>query len=130
METLPNHSLVPTRLPPLGERALASHLAGHRIKVLPAAPPRRAAQFEAVRHPVEPGRSQEAPSHQRRHLMSSIEFHRKPGLLEVDPNFRQLYRIGGLAAALLAAITVLHSSVFFAVGLPTPIIGGFELFPR
>ena len=36
--TAPNHSLVPTRLPPQGERALASHLRGHRIEVVPATP--------------------------------------------------------------------------------------------
>ncbi len=62
--------------------------------------------------------------------MSSIESHPKAGLVEVDPNFRQLYRIGGVAAALLVAITVLHSSVFFVVGLPTTIIEWFELFQR
>jgi len=38
METLPNHSLVPTRLPPQGECALASHVRGHRIEVVPATP--------------------------------------------------------------------------------------------
>src|SRR3990172_11907914 len=57
METLPNHSLVPTRLPPLGERALASHPKGHRIEVVPATPrghpglPVQGRQFEAVRQP-------------------------------------------------------------------------------
>src|SRR3972149_4533005 len=35
---LPNHSLVPTRLPPQGGRALASRLRGHRIEVVPAPP--------------------------------------------------------------------------------------------
>jgi hypothetical protein len=35
---LPNHSLVPTRLPPQGERALASHLSGHRMEAVPATP--------------------------------------------------------------------------------------------
>ncbi len=34
----PNHSLVPTRLPPQGARALASYLRGHRIVVVPATP--------------------------------------------------------------------------------------------
>ena len=34
----PNHSLVPTRLPPQGERALASQLSGHRIAVVPVTP--------------------------------------------------------------------------------------------
>ncbi len=35
---MPNHSLVPTRLPPQGERALASHLRGHRIEAVPVTP--------------------------------------------------------------------------------------------
>jgi len=45
---------VPTRLPPLGERALASRLRGHRIEAVPAAPrghpglPVQGRQFEAV----------------------------------------------------------------------------------
>jgi hypothetical protein len=47
---------------------------------------------------------------------------------EVDPSFRSLYRIGGFAAALLVAATVLHSSVFFVVGLPTTVAEWFELF--
>ncbi|OGO49948.1 MAG: hypothetical protein A2Z30_04945 [Chloroflexi bacterium RBG_16_64_43] len=62
--------------------------------------------------------------------MSSIESHPKAGQVEVDPNFRQLYRIGGVASALLVALTVLHSTVFFVVGLPTTIIEWFELFQR
>ena len=50
----PNHSLVPTRLPPQGERALASHLRGHRKEVVLATPrghpglPVQGRQFEAV----------------------------------------------------------------------------------
>ena len=34
----PNNSLVPTRLPPQGERALASHRSGHRVEAVPATP--------------------------------------------------------------------------------------------
>ncbi len=34
----PNHSLVPTRFPPQGERTPASHLRGPRIEVVPVTP--------------------------------------------------------------------------------------------
>jgi hypothetical protein len=37
-------------------------------------------------------------------------------------------RIGGLAAALLVVLTVLHSSVYFVVGLPDDVVGWFGLF--
>jgi hypothetical protein len=47
---------------------------------------------------------------------------------EVDGDWRWLYRIGGLAAALLVVLTVLHSSVYFVVGLPDDVVGWFELF--
>ncbi len=46
----------------------------------------------------------------------------------VDPRFTQLYRFGGVAAALLVALTLLHSSVFFVVGLPTRVIEWYELY--
>jgi hypothetical protein len=48
----------------------------------------------------------------------------------VDPRFRQLYRFGGIAAALLVVLTLLHSSVFFVVGLPTSVIEWYELYQR
>jgi len=38
IDMLPNYSPVPTRLPPQGEHALASHLIGHRIEIAPATP--------------------------------------------------------------------------------------------
>lgn len=47
---------------------------------------------------------------------------------EVDADWRWLYRIGGLAAALLVVVTLLHSSVYFVVGLPDDVVGWFELF--
>ena len=62
--------------------------------------------------------------------MSSTVARPKPELAEVDPNFKPLYRIGGVAAALLAVITLLHSSVFFLVGLPTNVLDWFGLFER
>ena len=62
--------------------------------------------------------------------MSSIESHSKPALAEVDPNFKQLYRIGGITSSLLVVVTVLHSSVFFLVGLPTTVPDWFALFER
>lgn len=47
---------------------------------------------------------------------------------KVDPIYRSLYRIGGVAAALEVVVTVLHSGVFFVVGLPGDILEWFELF--
>lgn len=62
--------------------------------------------------------------------MSSTGSRPKTGLAEADPNFRPLYRIGGVAAALLVVVTVLHASVFFVVGLPTTVLDWFGLFER
>jgi hypothetical protein len=47
---------------------------------------------------------------------------------EAEADWRWLYRIGGLAAAILVVATVLHSSVFFVVGLPDDVVGWFGLF--
>jgi hypothetical protein len=47
---------------------------------------------------------------------------------EAEADWRWLYRIGGLAAALLVVLTVLHSSVYFVVGLPDDVVGWFGLF--
>ena len=51
-------SIVPTRLPPQGERALACNLIGYRIEAVPATPRGhpgllvQGRQFEAVRRPA------------------------------------------------------------------------------
>src|SRR5687768_8596133 len=50
------------------------------------------------------------------------------GAGEADVNWTGLYRIGGIAAALLAVMTVLHTGVYFVVGLPTDVVAWFELF--
>lgn len=47
---------------------------------------------------------------------------------EMDADWRWLYRIGGLAAALLVVATILHSAVYFVVGLPNNVVGWFGLF--
>jgi hypothetical protein len=47
---------------------------------------------------------------------------------EVESDWRWLYRIGGLAAAFLVVVTVLHSSAYFVVGLPDDVVGWFGLF--
>jgi hypothetical protein len=47
---------------------------------------------------------------------------------EADAHWRWLYRIGGLAAALLVVATIIHSSVYFVVGLPDDVVGWFGLF--
>jgi hypothetical protein len=47
---------------------------------------------------------------------------------EVDTDWRWLYRLGGLAAVLLVVATIIHSSVYFVVGLPDDVIGWFGLF--
>lgn len=60
--------------------------------------------------------------------MSSIQSRPKAEQAEADPTFRPLYRIGGAAAALMVATTVLHSGVFFVVGLPSDIVEWFALF--
>jgi hypothetical protein len=49
---------------------------------------------------------------------------------EVDPAYKPLYRAGGIAAALMVVLTLLHSAVFFVVGLPTTILEWFQLFER
>lgn len=45
-------------------------------------------------------------------------------------NWTPLYRIGGVAAALLATVTVLHAGVFFVTGLPATVEEWFALFQR
>ena len=45
-----------------------------------------------------------------------------------DPEYKTLYLIGGVASGLLVLLTLLHSSVFFVVGLPTSVTQWFELF--
>lgn len=47
---------------------------------------------------------------------------------EAASDWRWLYRIGGIAAALLVGVTVLHSGVFFVVGLPETVVEWFALF--
>jgi Domain of unknown function (DUF4386) len=49
---------------------------------------------------------------------------------QADSEWRGLYRLGGGAAALLAVLTVLHSSVFFVAGLPSTVAEWFALFQR
>jgi hypothetical protein len=49
---------------------------------------------------------------------------------EVDPAYKPLYSIGGIAAALMVLLTLLHSGSFFAVGLPTTIPEWFQLFDQ
>jgi hypothetical protein len=51
-------------------------------------------------------------------------------VLDGEPQWTRLYRIGGVSAALLAAITVLHSAVYFVAGLPATVAGWFALFHR
>lgn len=62
--------------------------------------------------------------------MSSIESRPTPTEGKEDAGWRLLYRAGGVAAALLVVVTVLHSSVFFVVGLPETVSEWFELFWR
>jgi hypothetical protein len=47
---------------------------------------------------------------------------------EAEADSSWLYRIGALAAALLVLVTVVHSSVYFVVGLPEDVVGWFGLF--
>jgi hypothetical protein len=49
---------------------------------------------------------------------------------EADPAYKSLYSIGGIAAALMVLLTLLHSTVFFVVGLPTTISEWFQLFEQ
>ena len=60
--------------------------------------------------------------------MSSIDAPPERPQAEVDADWRWLYRIGGVAAALLVVVTILHSSVYFVVGLPDDVVGWFGLF--
>jgi hypothetical protein len=53
-----------------------------------------------------------------------------PPTERVDAAWRWLYRIGGSAAVLLAALTVLHAAAFVVVGLPTTVVEWFALFER
>jgi hypothetical protein len=62
--------------------------------------------------------------------MSSTEDHAKPVLEQADPTYKPLYRVGGIAAVLMVLLTLLHSAVFFVIGLPTSIVEWFELFQR
>ena len=43
-------------------------------------------------------------------------------------DWRWLYRIGGLAAALLVVVTIFHSGAYFVVGPPEDVVGWFGLF--
>jgi hypothetical protein len=58
-----------------------------------------------------------SPSHSNSH-----------GLQGADPAFKSLYMIGGAASGLLVFLPLLHSTVFFLVGLPTTVAEWFELF--
>jgi hypothetical protein len=49
---------------------------------------------------------------------------------ESDAAWRPLHTIGGVAAALSAALTVTHAAVFAAAGLPGTVLGWFALFGR
>jgi hypothetical protein len=49
---------------------------------------------------------------------------------ELGREWAELFRVGGLAAALLAAITVAHSGVFVVAGLPGSVEEWFDLFQR
>jgi len=60
--------------------------------------------------------------------MSLVDPGSKAQQADADPTFGPLYRIGGVAAALMVAVTLLHSGVFFVVGLPSNIVEWFELF--
>ncbi len=44
--------------------------------------------------------------------------------------YKPLYRTGGIAAALMVLLTLLHSGVFFVVGLPATILEWFQLLER
>lgn len=62
--------------------------------------------------------------------MSSPEGRLMSAHQEADPPYKPLYRIGGIAAALMVLLTLLHSGVFFVIGLPTTILEWFALFER
>jgi hypothetical protein len=62
--------------------------------------------------------------------MSSNESRPPTAAAEVDPTWYWLYRTGGVAAALLVVVTVLHSGVFSVVGLPETVSEWFGLFGR
>ena len=62
--------------------------------------------------------------------MSSIEHHPTSVQEQADPTYKPLYRMGGIAAAIMVLLTLLHSGVFFVVGLPTTILEWFQLFNR
>lgn len=62
--------------------------------------------------------------------MSSIQSLPKDEQVSAEPIYSSLYRIGGAAAVLMVVVTVLHSTVFFVIGLPGSIVEWFELFER
>jgi hypothetical protein len=62
--------------------------------------------------------------------MATTESRPRSVTQEADPTYKPLYRAGGIAAALMVLLTVLHSAVFFVVGLPTTILEWFQLFDR
>jgi hypothetical protein len=74
--------------------------------------------------PIEP-RPESPDAHPPQPGQSPAESYR---VGDVDGDWRWLYRIGGLAAALLVVVTVIHSSVYFVVGLPDDVVGWFRLF--
>jgi hypothetical protein len=47
---------------------------------------------------------------------------------EADAEWGWLYRIGGIAALILASLTLLHAAVFSVVGLPADVVEWFALF--
>jgi fumarate reductase subunit D len=48
--------------------------------------------------------------------------------VKADPIYGSLYLVGGVAAAVMVLFTILHTAVFFVVGLPDSVLGWFELF--
>jgi hypothetical protein len=60
--------------------------------------------------------------------MSSGQSQPRSKQAEADPIYKALYGIGGVAAALMVLVTVLHSGVFFVIGLPKSVVEWFELF--
>jgi hypothetical protein len=60
--------------------------------------------------------------------VSSIQPGPRTADRDVVPDWKWLYRIGGVAALLAVVVTLLHSGVYAVVGLPTTALEWFALF--
>jgi hypothetical protein len=60
----------------------------------------------------------------------ALPLQRPASVATEDAAWAWLYRIGGGAAALLAALTVAHAGVFVVTGLPNSVVAWFALFQR